>query len=92
MVGLENCGSLFTRLKKKQLIAEKFLARHFLVIQQAIEMEEWGNVYWIPGLGYPASGLTKLKSDLLPLLRLIGSGSYNPGNSRPFLGEAFRGK
>ena len=37
VAGLEDCESLVTRLRTKKMIAEKFLARHFLVAQQALE-------------------------------------------------------
>ena len=75
MVGLEDCESLFADLKKKKLITEKFPDRHFLAIQQAIEIQELDNVYWIPGRENPADGLTKLRSGMLPLLRLMESGT-----------------
>ena len=88
MVGLEDCESLFAHLRRKKMTTEKSLGRQLLAIQQAIEMKELGNVYWIPGLENPAGGLTRLKSDLVPLLRLIESGSYNPGNLRPLHGAA----
>ena len=88
MVGLEDCESLFAHLRRKKMTTEKSLGRQLLAIQQAIEMKELGNVYWIPGLENPAGGLTRLKSDLVPLLRLIESGSYNPGNLRPLRGAA----
>ena len=90
MVGLEDCESLFTDIKKKQVVAETFLVRHFLAIQRTIEMDELYNAYWIPGFGSPPGGLTKLKSDLVPPLRLIESGSYSPGTLRPSNGVAFR--
>ena len=44
LAGLEDCESLFTHLKKNKMIAEKFLARHFLSIQQALEQKELDNV------------------------------------------------
>ena len=74
MVGLEDCESLSTRLKKKKMSTEKFPAPRFLNIQQAIGIRELGNAYWIPGMENPADGLTKLKSAFLPLLRLSESG------------------
>ena len=83
MAGLEDCESLFAHLKKNKLITEKFRARHFLARQQAIEIQELGNFYWIPGRENPADGLTKLHSAILPLLRLMESGSYNPGYLGP---------
>ena len=75
LAGLKDCETLFTHLQNKKLIAGKFPVRHFLATQQAIGLEELGNVYWLPGLGNPADGLTKIKSDLAPRLRLLGSGS-----------------
>ena len=92
MVGFEDCESLFTHLKKKKVVSEKFLVRDFLAIQQAIEVKELDNVVWLPGLGNAADGLAKIKSDLVPLLRPLESGSYNPGTSRPQRGVAFREK
>ena len=90
MVGLEGCESLSTHSKKKKMIAEKFSARRFLAIQQATEIQRLDNAYWIPGRENPADGLTKLRSDLLPLLRLIESGTYNPDYLRLLQGVAFR--
>ena len=91
MVGLEDCESLFTHLRTKKVAAEKFLARHFLAVRQAVALQELGNAYWIPGSGNPADALTKLKSDLVPLLRLLESRPYTPGALRPLRGAAFCG-
>ena len=90
LVGLEDCESLFTHLKKCKMIAEKFLVRHFLSNRQAIEEQELGDVYWIPGKENPADGLTKLRSEPAPLLRLLESGSYNPGMLRPLKEVTFK--
>ena len=38
MASLEDCESLSTHVRRNKLITEKFLARHFLAIQQAIEI------------------------------------------------------
>ena len=83
MFGLEDCESLFTHLKKSKSITGKFLVRHFMSIQQALEEQELNNVFWIPGKENPADGLTKMRSEILPLLRLLESGTYNPGMLRP---------
>ena len=83
MIGLEDCESLFTHLKKSKSITEKFLVRHFMSIQQALEEHELNNVFWIPGKENPADGLTKMHSEIPPLLRLLESGTYNPGILRP---------
>ena len=86
---MEDFESLFTHLKKNKLITEKLPVRHFLAIQQAIELQELDNVYWNPGKKNPADGLTKLHSGILPLLRLMGAGTYNPGRVRPLEGAGF---
>ena len=59
LAGLEDCESLSTHLRNKKAFAGKFLARHFLAIQQAIDLRELGNANWSPGSGNPADGLTK---------------------------------
>ena len=73
-VGLGDCESLPTHLKNERIIAEKVLVRRCLAIQHALEMQELGNVNWIPRLGNPADGLTKTKSNMVPLLRLLVPG------------------
>ena len=55
-------------------------------IQQALEDKELNTVFWISGKENPADGLTKLHSEILPLLRLLASGAYNPGILRPLEG------
>ena len=57
-----------------------------MAIQQSIELEELNNVYWLPGAENPADGLTKVKSDMVPLLRLMESGTYAPGVLSPLKG------
>ena len=89
MAGPEDCGSLFTHLKSSKMVAEKFLVRHFLSTQQALGEKELDNAHWIPAKENPADDLTKLHSEILPLLRLLESGTYNPGISRPLKGIAF---
>ena len=90
VAGMEDCECLFTHLRKSKLITEKSLARHFLAIQQAMGLQTLGNVYWIPGRENSAGGLTKLHSEILPLLRLMEAGTYNPGCLLPLKGAAFR--
>ena len=48
-VGSEDCEGLFPHLETKGMIAEKYLARHFLSIQQALEESEWDNAFRAPG-------------------------------------------
>ena len=86
MVGPKDCGSLFTHLENREMVTEKYLARHFLSIQQFLEVGELENVYWIPGTENPADGLTKLG----PIMALLETGRFQPGTLRPLKGLASR--
>ena len=90
MVGMEDCESLFTHLKNWKMLAEKYLVRHFLGIQQFIEEGELGNAYWLPGVENPSDGLTKIKSVMGPILSLLETGRFQPGLLRPLKGLAFQ--
>ena len=79
MVGLVGSESLFTHLKNRKMVTEKYLARHFSGIQQFLEGGELGNVYWLLGPENPADGVTEIKSDALPILNLLESGCFKPG-------------
>ena len=72
------------------MITEKYLARHFLSIQQFLEDGELGNVYWLPGTENPADGLTKLRSEMGPIMALLETGTFRPGILRPLKGLASR--
>ena len=72
------------------MITEKYLVRHFLSIQQFIDEGELENVYWIPGVENPAGGLTKLRSEMGPILTLLETGRFQPGTLRPLKGVASR--
>ena len=90
VAGLENCGSQFTHLNTRQMIAEKNPVRHFSSTQQALEEGDLENACWLPGTGNPAEGLTEVRSELVPLLRLLESGGFRPGQLRPLKGVAWR--
>ena len=90
MVGMEDCESLFTHLKNRKMVTEKYLARHLLNIQQCIEDGELENAYWLPGAENPADGLTKIKSEMGPILSLLETGRFQPGFLRPLKGLAFQ--
>ena len=85
-----DCESLFTHRKNRKTIAEKYLVRHFLRIQQFIEEGDLDNVYWIPGTENPADGLTKIRSEMGPILALLETGRFQPGLLRPLKGLASR--
>ena len=90
VVGMGDCESLFTHLKTKKMAAEKYLVRHFLSIQQALEEGDLENAYWPPGTENPADGLTKVRSDMVTPLRLLESGGFCPGQLRPLKGVAWK--
>ena len=70
------------------MITEKYLIRHFLSIQQFVEDGELDSIYWIPGVENPADGLTKIKSEMGPILSLLETGGFQPGLLRPLKGLA----
>ena len=72
------------------MVTEKYLVRRFLSIQQFLEDGELENVYWIPGTENPADGLTKLRSEMGPIMALLETGRFQPGLLRPRKGLAFR--
>ena len=78
-VGLEDCECLFTHSKNKEITTETLLVRRFLAIQQTLETQELGDVYWLSGSENPAGGLTETNSDVAALLRLSEPGTYDPG-------------
>ena len=90
LAGTEDCESLFTHLKNRKMVAGKYLARHFLSIQQFIEEGALGNAYWRPGTENPADGLTEIKSEMGPILPLLETGRFQPGVLRPLKGLASR--
>ena len=45
MVGMVDCESLFTHLKNRKMVTEKYLVRHFLSIQQCLEADDLDNVF-----------------------------------------------
>ena len=71
------------------MVTGNFLVRHFLAIQQAIELKELGNAFWIPCFRNPADGVTELQGALVPRWRLLESGLYIPRTARPLRGEDF---
>ena len=70
------------------MITGKYLARHFLSIQQFIGEGELENVYWIPGVENPADGLNSLRSEMGPIMTLLETGRFQPGILRPLKGLA----
>ena len=82
VVGLEDCGSLFTLHKTKKRIADKYLVRHFSRIQQALETGDLEKAYCLKGTENPADSLTEVRSGMVPLLRLFGSGGFCLGHFR----------
>ena len=50
------------------------------------EDKELDNIYWLPGTGNPADGMTRMKSEMSPMLNLLEFGEFHPGVLRPLLG------
>ena len=50
------------------------------------EDKELDNIYWLPGTGSPADGMTRMKSEMSPMLNLLEFGAFHPGVLRPLLG------
>ena len=90
LAGMEDCESLFTHLGYRKMVTGKYLARHFLSIQQLIEEGELDNVYRIPGTENAADGLTKIKSETKSIPALLETGRFRPGLLRPHKGLAAR--
>ena len=90
LVGMEDCERLFTHLKNRGMVTEKYLVRHLLSSQQFLGDGELGNVYWIPGTENPADGLTDLRSEMGPIMALLETGRFQPGLLRPLEGLASR--
>ena len=85
-----DCESLFTHLKNRKMVTGKFSARHFLSIQQFLGEGELEHVYWTPGVENPADGLTKLRSEMGPIMTLLETSRFQPGVLRPLKGLASR--
>ena len=78
MIGLEYWGSLATYLRTNEAIGDEYLACHFREIQQGSGNDELGNVYSLPGASRLAGGPANVKSDIVPLLRMLQLGSFCP--------------
>ena len=68
------------------MITEKYLVRHFLGIQQSLDHGELDNIFWLPGTENPADGMTKVRSEMPPMLHLLEFGEFYPGTLRPLKG------
>ena len=60
------------------MVAEGYSVRHLPGFQQFLVNGELGNIYSLPGLENPADGVAEVKSDILPLLRLLESSQAAP--------------
>lgn len=87
--GLIDCESLLSHLRTGRLGTEKFLTRHFRSIMDALGSGALGNIAWIPGTENPADGLTKISSELGPLLDLLKTGKYRPRTLEQLRGLSF---
>ena len=55
----------------------------------ALECGALRNIAWIPGTENPADGLTKISSELGPLLDLLKTGKYRPRALEQLKGMSF---
>ena len=76
LAGLGDRESLYTHLKTGKRVAEKYLVRHFLSIQQALEGGEVENAFWLPGPGRRGSPPED------PGIGLLQSGALAPPQRR----------
>ena len=81
--GLEDCEGPFSHRRKRKTITKKYLARHFMEVRQALDNGVLDNVCWLPGPENLAGALAKVECDMVPLLRMLQSGSGCPGALRP---------
>ena len=81
--------SLCTYARNKKAIAEEYPAQDILRLQQALDYEQMGNVFSLPGPETPAGGLSKKKSGVEPLLSLPQPGPSRPGARRPLRRVSF---
>ena len=89
---MEDYGSLSSYLKRTEIITEKRLVRHFLGTRRPLVKGDLDNVHWLPGLENPAGATTEVRSDVIPLLRLLESGASHPGILRPLRGVPAHGR
>ena len=85
---MEDCESLFTHLKNRKLVTEKYLIRHSLCIQQFFGDCDLDSEHWLPVVANPADGLTKLKSETGQFLPSLKQAVSNPAFLRSLKGLA----
>ena len=68
------------------MVARWYVVRDSLGIQQFLGNGELGSVYWLGGLANPADRITEVKSDMIPLLRLLVLGAFHLGVLRSLRG------
>ena len=90
VVASEYCERLFAHLKTQKMIAEKYLVRNFLIIQQALKEGDFENAFWLPGTENLSDSLAQARRDMVPLLRVLESGAFCPGRLRPLKGVAWK--
>ena len=83
MLGLEDCESLASHVKNREMIAGKNLSRHFLGIQQFSEDGELDDVCALPSTKNPADDLANIEGETAPILSLLETGGFQPGVLRP---------
>ena len=85
------CGSFFSPFPLGVIFSVfrvVLCATCFPSVQQLLEDGELETVYWLPGVKNPADGLTKLRSEMGPIMTLLETGRFQPGILRPLKGLA----
>ena len=70
------------------MIAEKYVARPLLSLQEVAQSDTLGKAYWLSGTENPADGLAKRKCDTVPFSPLMRLGPFFPEAPRPSKEEA----
>ena len=83
VIGSGECENSSYFSNAKRAIAELYLARHFLSVQQATEQGELRNKYGLPVTGNPSDGLTEVRSDEAPPSLPPESGKFAPRHHSP---------
>ena len=87
--GLIDCESLLPHLRTERLGTEKFGARQFRSILDALGSGDLGNVAWIPVTGNPADGVAIAEGELGPFFHLLDTVAYRPGRLELLRGVSF---
>ena len=90
LVGLEDYEGLLARRGNKGAITGENSARYLSGSQLSPGSNAMESVCWPPGTESCADGLNDVKSDMVPLLRMLRRRAFCPGARRPLRGASSR--